>query len=363
MKILFFAPIAYRDLKQRPQYLAEGLAREHEVIYVDPTVSAMKYLLKGGERPGGYLYPAGKNLTVLRLNGALSAHRSLEVFGNWIAISERLQLKKFLQDADAIWIGYCAWFSLLKGFQGTVIYDKMDDNAEITQNALLRRLIRKTEPQLIQRANVIFVTAQSFLDELTRHGRTAYLVPNAIDQSAALCTEEERPKDSGHRVFGYVGMISHWFDIDAIQTVLNADPCNRVVLVGPQEIKIPAHPRLVCTGRVSKKEVDGWIRSFDVCLYPFRLTSFIDSIDPVKVYEYLAQNKPVLAADSREIQKFGRLVHSYCTQEQLRELAGYELPAPFAKEEQRQKFIQENCWNARLAVIANALRTVDRIKS
>ena len=86
MKILFFAPIAYRDLKQRPQYLAEGLAREHEVIYVDPTVSAMKYLLKGGERPGGYLYPAGKNLTVLRLNGALSAHRSLEVFGNWIAL-------------------------------------------------------------------------------------------------------------------------------------------------------------------------------------------------------------------------------------------------------------------------------------
>ena len=51
MKILFFSPIEYQGLKQRPQYIAEGLAKKHEVTYVDPTVSAMKYLLKGGEKP------------------------------------------------------------------------------------------------------------------------------------------------------------------------------------------------------------------------------------------------------------------------------------------------------------------------
>ena len=52
MKILYFSPIEYQGLKQRPQYIAEGLARQHEVTYVDPTVSMMKFLLKGGEKPG-----------------------------------------------------------------------------------------------------------------------------------------------------------------------------------------------------------------------------------------------------------------------------------------------------------------------
>ena len=41
MKIVYLAPIPYDGLRQRPQFLAEGLAREHEVIYVDPTVSML----------------------------------------------------------------------------------------------------------------------------------------------------------------------------------------------------------------------------------------------------------------------------------------------------------------------------------
>ena len=64
MKILYFSPIEYQGLKQRPQYIAEGLARQHEVTYVDPTVSMMKFLLKGGEKPGGYAYRVNEHLKV-----------------------------------------------------------------------------------------------------------------------------------------------------------------------------------------------------------------------------------------------------------------------------------------------------------
>ena len=113
MKILYFSPIEYQGLKQRPQYIAEGLARQHEVTYVDPTVSMMKFLLKGGEKPGGYAYRVNEHLKVVRLSGAFSVHRSLEALGGWVAFSERLQLRKYLWEADLVWIGYCPWYSLL----------------------------------------------------------------------------------------------------------------------------------------------------------------------------------------------------------------------------------------------------------
>ena len=141
----------------------------------------------------------------------------------------------------------------------------------------------------------------------------------------------------------------------------DADQRDRVVLVGPSEIELPVHPRLVCTGRIPKERVDGWIRSFDVCLYPFQRTPLIDTIDPVKIYEYLAHNKPILAADSLEMNKFGSLVFTYRTQEQLRELVGRDLPVPFGCQEQRSRFVEENCWDSRMAVITEALNKLDRI--
>ena len=361
MKILYFSPIEYRGLKQRPQYIAEGLAREHEVTYVDPTVSMMKFLLKGGERPGGYTYRVNEHLKVVRLNGTFSAHRSLEALGGWIAFPERLQLRRFLREADLVWIGYCPWYSLLKGYRGAVVYDKMDDDTGLTQNELLKKLIRKVEPPLVERADLLFVTAQKFHDEFRAKGKHPYVVPNAVDRSVMARLTGGTPEKLSGQMFGYVGMISHWFDVDAVRTILDAAPRNRVVLVGPSEIELPVHPRLVCTGRVPKEEVDGWIRSFDVCLYPFQRTPLIDTIDPVKIYEYLAQNKPVLAADSLEMNKFGALIFTYRTQAQLRELAGRDLPAPFSCQEQQSRFVEENCWDSRMAVITEALNKLDRI--
>ena len=361
MKILYFSPIEYQGLKQRPQYIAEGLARQHEVTYVDPTVSMMKFLLKGGEKPGGYAYRVKDHLKVVRLSGAFSVHRSLGALGGWVAFSERLQLRKYLQEADLVWIGYCPWYSLLKGYRGTIVYDKMDDDIQITKNGLLKKLIRKVEPPLVERADLLFVTAQRFRDEFRKKGKCPYVVPNAVDRSAMAHLTGGTPEKLPSRVFGYVGMISHWFDVDAIQTILDADQRDRVVLVGPSEIELPVHPRLVCTGRIPKERVDGWIRSFDVCLYPFQRTPLIDTIDPVKIYEYLAQNKPILAADSLEMNKFGSLVFTYRTQEQLRELVGRDLPVPFGCQEQRSRFVEENCWDSRMAVITEALNKLDRI--
>ena len=80
MKILYFSPIEYQGLKQRPQYIAEGLARQHEVTYVDPTVSMMKFLLKGGEKPGGYAYRVNEHLKVVRLSGAFP---SIALWRHW----------------------------------------------------------------------------------------------------------------------------------------------------------------------------------------------------------------------------------------------------------------------------------------
>lgn len=357
MKILYLPPIAYHDLKQRPQFLAAELAKDHQLLYVDPTVSAMKFLLKGGERPGGYTYPVSENLTVARLNGCFSAHRSLEGIWSGFGFPERVQMKKYLEWADWVWIGYAPWFDLIREFSGIVLYDKMDDDIQITRNKLLRKLISKVEPELSARADRVFATSQCFYEHFLEQGKAPILVPNAVDGARALrMMEPIRPKEPGTVVFGYVGMISHWFDMEAVQTILEADFQNRVILVGPVEIPRLEHPGLIYVGRVPGEQVDRWIASFDICLYPFRKSSFLDTINPVKLYEYLAANKPVLAMESRELEQYSELVNTYRSIEELKKcLSTQKLHPPFESDGERVRFIECNCWKARYGHIQKEL--------
>lgn len=155
MKVLYLPPIAYDNLKQRPQYLAEELSKKYDVIYVDPTVSILKYMLKGGEKPFGYRYFVSDHLEVIRMNGMLAPHRSLESIWKGVSFWEKYQIKKLLKNVDVVWVGYCPWFNLICDFKGTIIYDKMDDDVYITQNFMLKKLISEVESKLIYRADHI----------------------------------------------------------------------------------------------------------------------------------------------------------------------------------------------------------------
>jgi glycosyltransferase involved in cell wall biosynthesis len=192
----------------------------------------------------------------------------------------------------------------------------------------MKKLVSRVEPALIRRADHIFVTAQKFKEDIAAMGRRPVLLP----QRRGPPEFERAPSpgaQSGGRIFGYVGMIGHWFDTEAVTAILDADPRNRVVSGGAQRNISPRARAATWTGRVPKEEVASRIASFDVCLYPFRKTPFLDAVDPVKIYEYLAMNKPVLAVRSRETEKFGSLLTTYSSVEELKRLSAGKFAPPF----------------------------------
>lgn len=356
MKILYLAPIPYDGLRQRPQYIADGLAQKHEVIYVNPTVSWLKYLLKGGDHAWGYSEVQPSGVKVIQLNGAIALPRFAEGLWSEFGFLERLAIKNLLCSVDVAWLGFEPWYDLLRHFKGEIVYDLMDDNTKLSTNPLMRHLIVRTRTALEKRADFLFVTAQKLYDDAVRKRLTPVLVPNAVDieQPNSEIIPAMKHK-AGMRVFGYVGMIAHWFDMQAIQVILDAAPENHVILVGPEEIPRINDSRIHYVGAVPKQDVGAWIDSFDVCLYPFKQSELLDTINPVKIYEYMAQNKPVIAVKSLETKKFADRIALYENDEQLRILARSELNSPFRSEQDRQGFIAENSWQQRVNTILNVL--------
>ena len=130
------------------------------------------------------------------------------------------------------------------------------------------------------------------------------------------------------------------------------------MLVGPTETPIPNWDRLNCTGQIPKEDVGDWIAAFDVCLYPFKQIPLIETINPVKIYEYLAENKPVIAVDSTEIRRFGNLVYCYADKAELSVLATKELANPFLNAALCKEFVAANSWEERGRGVRAAIKTM-----
>lgn len=131
--------------------------------------------------------------------------------------------------------------------------------------------------------------------------------PNGVDTPATALSQKEARRivgiDESKKLVLYVGRVIAWKGIDILPEVANALPGVTIGFLGAtreeyeQELGIPAG-KLEFYGSVPHAEVSTWLYASDACLvlgtprdeYSFRYTS------PMKVFEYLASGRPVLAS-------------------------------------------------------------------
>lgn len=90
----------------------------------------------------------------------------------------------------------------------------------------------------------------------------------------------------------------------------------------------------------------------------FENSDRIDTINPVKVYEYLSFNKVILAVDSEETRLLNQEgIYLYNSLEEIRKyLKDIDtLQRPFYDQEQLEDFVVHNNWEARAKTIMELL--------
>jgi teichuronic acid biosynthesis glycosyltransferase TuaH len=186
----------------------------------------------------------------------------------------------------------------------------------------------------------------------------AAVVPNGIDAD-----EWRRPSSApawftalpGPRLL-YVGNLQDRLDVAALDHLASARPDASIVLVGP--LLDPAHfaalarrPNVVLHDRVDRAQVVGLCRAADVCLVPHRRTPLTEAMSPLKLYEYLAAGRPVVAIDLPPMRiDADRLVH-YSSPGELPAAVDAALGRGPAPEEERQAFLDANTWGRRHRVL------------
>ena len=102
-------------------------------------------------------------------------------------------------------------------------------------------------------------------------------------------------------------------------------------------------------GEVPYAEAASWVHSFDVALIPFQLTDLTLCTNPVKVYEYLAAGKPVVATALPEVKLMDDVVHVAADHARFMDLLGVAMgeSGDQARAQERTQWALAHDWSDR----------------
>jgi GT2 family glycosyltransferase len=195
-------------------------------------------------------------------------------------------------------------------------------------------------------------------------GTEAIYLPNAVEPRSTDPRESsEELRTIPRPRLGYVGTLhSARLDVDLLIKAASLRRQWSFVLVGPDSLSSPDRQRLLeapniyWLGVCPHAEIPSYIVGFDVCLLPNLVNGFTQSLDPLKLYEYLAAGRPVIATPAGIPEELAPFI-SICddAEDLVRQAAGFiERDGP-ERADARRASVVDATWPARAQALETAL--------
>ena len=234
------------------------------------------------------------------------------------AIAEIAERHRFGADA-VIFVQYPSWEPLARElrerFGWRLVYDCMDEHTGFGTHG---EDTAADERHLISEADLVVATSRPLLEKVRRIRPDVLALPNAGDAARfeALPARSSSPLSRLPRpVVGYYGAIAAWFDVASVAEASRRHPEWSFALVGDASgaslEALEGRPNVHRFGEVPYDALPAYVAGFDVCTIPFERTPLTEATNPVKLYEYLATGKPIVARRLPEIEPFEEVIVLY----------------------------------------------------
>lgn len=293
-----------------------------------------------------------------------------------------------------------------------VVYDITDDWELAAGSEEEKARIERLDREMCRRADLTVVCSRALYDSRKEVAKRLLLLPNGVDaehyedvesrdkrpigtfdeqgafhlsEGASLPAEPSKGKyDIAHwtrPVFGYTGSLHpERIDLNIVKEIACAFPQGRVVLVGPDHFgegalarEFKEFPNVFTPGAVSYSSIPLVMAGFDVCIVPHQKSQFVESLNPIKLWEFLAAGKPIVSVDVAGFRDFPGLVRlasdapsfvAACRDalQEVNACVGISPRVPCQREARRQ-VAQQHSWNARLDELLDELESTGLIEA
>ena len=314
--LIFVSMEDWDEVWRRNQFLCAALARrfpQMKILFVGLTINVSHHIRHGSVgkifRQMTWQVPGFRNITVMHaiklLPDSITPARK---FNEFVArtqirgVAERLGMRN-----PILWLNPHSSVHM-PGLMGErcVVYDITDDWGLVPSlTPSERKLTIEQDRALTSRADLVVVCSEALERSRREQAREILLVPNGVDvthYAAVGSPTADRPWPGP--VFGYTGTLhTDRTDVRIIIDLARAFPRGSVVLVGPDHWKprdrelLALEKNVFMPGAVPYSKIPGIMSQFDVCIVPHVETTFTESLNPIKLWEYLAGGKPIVSTN------------------------------------------------------------------
>ena len=315
--IAIIGPVVWGGVWGHGPELARYLGRTNSVIYYNPVVPV------GATAPSFHqtgAYPPAEGVRVIERRSGL---RLGALYG--LAMEWRNFSAVFRSKPDCLVTYYplgsvtALLWCRIRRIRALFIFADFPD---ILGHRLARLVARTIGLPLTTRLAGTGSVATSHLlyEDLRKHTRRCLLIPNGVDLSRLPEQDEhettmlKKPETGPAFRVGFVGFFGEWVDLELILEAARLCPQTEFVLVGDGpggemlEKAAGTLNNVRLTGALPHDRVFAEIRRMDLGLVPFKVNRMTDRVSPVKLFEYWAMGKPVLATGCRELHRVAETV-------------------------------------------------------
>lgn len=168
----------------------------------------------------------------------------------------------------------------------------------------------------VSQSDMVLTTSDKLYEMACKTNPHTYLVPNACDYdyfSRAAAGTFPVPGDiaglSGP-IIGYIGVVATWLDLSLIERLADEYRDCSVVIIGPlyNVSEVPQRPNIHWLGFKPYEQLAAYAQCFSVGIIPFKQSKMMESVNPIKMWEYLAAGLPVVTTAIPETHKYEELV-------------------------------------------------------
>ena len=324
---------------RKQQFASRFAKRGHNVYYIEDSISIIrKKKTHTNKYIKTYVKKINKNINVIvpsaffpfPKNKKIRHLYNLKLLGDIKRILKKDGVNEFL-----LWFNRLEFSTILTKLNSTIkIVDLCDDipfYAKLAGDEKSFEVMKYFLQNALTNSTTGIVSAVKIKEKYQHFAKNELIViPNGHDIKHTNFDKFQLPanlKNIKRPFIGFLGTLFHFIDAELLEFLISKRPEYSFIFLGGVQKNFPVekirnYDNVHLIGKVPKHEVPNYLNAFDVCLNPFVTHEVNDSVNPVKVFEYLAMSKHVVSTKMYSLMKedIGRYIKFADTKEHFLEI-------------------------------------------
>ncbi len=184
------------------------------------------------------------------------------------------------------------------------------------------------EIKIANKVDTVIYTAKNLkekYDQIKDKSKMKY-VPNGIDLDFFKAADRSLPpqlEDIPEPRVIYVGAIHDWFDVDLVYYCAKNLPNYNFIIIGPEQKDLSLLKKLKnihILGSIPYAKIPAFLYNSQVGIIPFNVKDYpdlVNSINPLKMYEYLACGLRVVSVEWEQINDMNDIINLVTTKDEF----------------------------------------------